>query len=374
MESLDCKHYQKEECRQCGLHSSYSHFLEEKTIDLHQLFPTLELVPSRWRESRYRAKFAVGFKNGQILLGAPDSRGQVQASLNQCELYPAELKRLLAHLPRYFSDCRLSIYDVEKQTGELKFVQLQQTTTGELLLTLLLRSRESLERLQKNLPGLQEKFPALKVVAVGLIPRATSVQQAQELLYLTEARSLRECLNGVNLLIGANSFFQTNPFMAAELYKMAQEWAQDLAGQKSDHHFIDAYSGVGGFAFHLAQAGLPVIAHEVDAQATELARQAAVLNGFQNNINFLCSDLESQAIELADHCLIVNPPRRGLSRLLIDKIQASRVPHVFYSSCNPETLRRDLLLLDKFQLSKATALDMFPMNQHLEVAVTLVRK
>jgi 23S rRNA (uracil747-C5)-methyltransferase len=75
----------------------------------------------------------------------------------------------------------------------------------------------------------------------------------------------------------------------------------------------------------------------------------------------------------APDLLIVNPPRRGLGRQLADWIEASGISDVVYSSCNPQTLARDLAAMGSYRIVEARLLDMFPHTAHAEVVVRLVR-
>ena len=53
--------------------------------------------------------------------------------------------------------------------------------------------------------------------------------------------------------------------------------------------------------------------------------------------------------------------------------QASGVPTIVYSSCNPDTLARDLAAMPAYRAVEARAFDMFPQTEHLEVMALLER-
>jgi 23S rRNA (uracil747-C5)-methyltransferase len=70
---------------------------------------------------------------------------------------------------------------------------------------------------------------------------------------------------------------------------------------------------------------------------------------------------------------VVNPPRRGIGADLAGWLQESGVRHVVYSSCNAESLARDLALMPPLRPVEARVLDMFPHTTHYEVLVLLTR-
>ena len=74
--------------------------------------------------------------------------------------------------------------------------------------------------------------------------------------------------------------------------------------------------------------------------------------------------------------VIVNPPREGLSKLVIEPILESPPPVLIYISCMPPTLARDLKLLcsEVYDVQHVELYDMFPQTAHIETLVVLKRK
>jgi 23S rRNA (uracil747-C5)-methyltransferase len=69
----------------------------------------------------------------------------------------------------------------------------------------------------------------------------------------------------------------------------------------------------------------------------------------------------------------VNPPRRGIGSELSGWLEASGVRDVVYSSCNAESLARDLAAMPSLRPVRARLLDMFPQTTHYEVVTLLQR-
>lgn len=71
--------------------------------------------------------------------------------------------------------------------------------------------------------------------------------------------------------------------------------------------------------------------------------------------------------------VLVDPPRAGLDMGTINLI--SKIEHIIYISCNPETLARDLVELSKtHEVQDAAIYDQFPHTHHVESGVFLVKK
>ena len=70
--------------------------------------------------------------------------------------------------------------------------------------------------------------------------------------------------------------------------------------------------------------------------------------------------------------IIVDPPRNGLDKLVVESIIKSNVTKIIYVSCNSATQARDLNILSEYyNLTKSQAIDMFPQTYHVENVVLL---
>ena len=71
----------------------------------------------------------------------------------------------------------------------------------------------------------------------------------------------------------------------------------------------------------------------------------------------------------------VDPPRQGLEPEVAQALATTQPPRIYYISCDPATLTRDLkiLLPAGYALREARLFDMFPRTAHFETAVRLER-
>ena len=136
----------------------------------------------------------------------------------------------------------------------------------------------------------------------------------------------------------------------------------------------DLYCGVGGFALHVAAPGRRVVGVETSREAVRSARASAAAAGLPH-VAFRAGDATEFALGAATgpELVIVNPPRRGIGADLSAWLEASDVPNVVYSSCNPKSLAHDLARMPSYRIRTGRVLDMFPQTGHMEVAVLLQR-
>ena len=71
--------------------------------------------------------------------------------------------------------------------------------------------------------------------------------------------------------------------------------------------------------------------------------------------------------------VVMDPPRDGCNRAVLDAIKRFGVRRVVYVSCNPATLARDCRILAGYgyELESLKAFDMFPQTAHVESVAVL---
>ncbi|HLZ24954.1 MAG TPA: class I SAM-dependent RNA methyltransferase [Ktedonobacterales bacterium] len=176
---------------------------------------------------------------------------------------------------------------------------------------------------------------------------------------------MEESLLGQPFTIRPSSFFQTNTRQANRM----AELVLDRLPAGSDVTLVDAYCGVGTFARLLAPQAGRVLAIEESASAIRDAR--VNLNNVPN-VTILQGKVEDILPRIPDtiHGLVIDPPRAGCQRTVLDSLVARRVPRLVYISCGPDTLARDLAYLclrtAAYRLISVQPLDMFPQTAHIE--------
>ena len=100
----------------------------------------------------------------------------------------------------------------------------------------------------------------------------------------------------------------------------------------------------------------------------------------RNNLNKLfnfhgdCKELLPQIVSEYTQTIVLDPPRIGCDKKVIEVINSSKVKRVIYISCNPATLVRDIQRMDKYELKKIKLFDMFPETSSMECLAVLEEK
>ena len=177
--------------------------------------------------------------------------------------------------------------------------------------------------------------------------------------------TIEEEMGGASFRIRPSSFFQTNTAQANQMAALVL--GRLPAGPEVT--LVDAYCGVGAFARLLAERAGTVLAIEESASAIRDARWNLRETPNVEIIQAKVEDVLPGMIRRLDG-LVIDPPRSGCQRPVLDALIARRVPRVVYVSCNPDTLARDLATLclksDAYSLTSVQPLDMFPQTAHIE--------
>ena len=374
---MHCALYDAGRCRSCQwLEKPYPQQLNEKQSMLEQLLSQtavaayLPPLTSALQGFRNKAKMVVSGSVERPIFGMVARDGE-PVDLCDCPLYPASFAPIFDVLKPFIARAGLTPYNVARKRGELKFLLLTESSQGGMMLRFVLRSTSKLEQLRAALPWLQQQLPQLKVISANIQPVHMAILEGDEEIALTPDQALAECFNQVPLYIRPQSFFQTNPQVAADLYVTARDWVAELPVTS----MWDLFCGVGGFGLHCATPEMQLTGIEISAEAIACAQQSAEQLGL-DKVSFAALDSTQFATsrEQVPQLVLVNPPRRGIGAELCAYLSEMAPDYILYSSCNPSTMAQDIARLADYAVSRVQLFDMFPHTAHFEVLTLLIKK
>ena len=115
---------------------------------------------------------------------------------------------------------------------------------------------------------------------------------------------------------------------------------------------------------------------EIVEEAVKFAKINAKNNGIKNYM-YISSTAKDILKEVRkDDIIIVDPPRKGLDRKLVDGLIEKDVKNIVYVSCNANTLARDYSIFKEngYILKEISCIDMFPNTIHVECVVLLSKQ
>lgn len=363
-------------------HIDYEYQLEAKrqqVIDALQRlggFTEIEVEPT------LHTATPLNYRNKATYPLARSTTGQVQAgyyrqgthqlvNLNQCPVQNEQLNPLLAKIKKDIQQRGWSIYSEKRHQGKLRHLSLRiGQHTGEILVTLVTTNLH-LEGIEEQAQTWLQTYPQLVGVCLNENQAQTNAIFGQETLTVAGKGYLTEIFAGVELHIRPDTFFQVNT-AAAELLLNKLEDVLNLQGNEI---IVDAYCGIGTFTLPLAKKVKQAIGIEMQPSAIAQARSNAYINNIEN-VTFIVGAVEKslQKLKVKPDIILLDPPRKGCDRQVIDTLLDLLPPFIVYISCKPATLARDLKLIcqtQKYAISLVQPVDFFPKTTHVECLVLL---
>lgn len=373
-----CSYYNQKICSSCSrIEIDYPTQLKTKFDKLNMLldplgpFKTLPAVSSKETGFRNKAKFSITGTLEHPIVGLTGEKDlDLGRDITNCPLHHPLINDLASKLSDFIKLMKLHPYQIKDRKGELKgAIVYYSPETNEMYLRLILRSKESLDRIKKHTHELKRDFPHLTCISANIQPIPHAILEGAEEIFFTEQTFIHHQVLNTPMTLHPQGFVQTNQDVAGKLYSTAAHWAKELGPKK----FLELFSGQGAFSFFIQEFVSEALGIEINPEAVERANQTAKEKGWRH-LKFLAQDagkVEATALQFSPDLILVNPPRRGLgeARELLKKIEAN---YFIYSSCNAESLAQDLIeLKDHYQIVKAQVFDMFPHTEHFETLVLL---
>jgi 23S rRNA (uracil1939-C5)-methyltransferase len=260
-------------------------------------------------------------------------------------------------------------------TGARHVVARSGQATGRSVISLTTehRSRE----LASHGAALAKRLGDVAGIANSFEPPSENAVMGRKNVTVAGVSELEEEIDGLRFRVSPASFFQVNSRMVAKIFAFLEPHARGL------NSVVDLYCGAGTFALFFAKQGARVVGIEENPHAVREARANALLDGVAERTMFASARVEallrskagSDALAAADVAFL-DPPRKGSDEATLSALAAARVPRIWYLSCNPATLARDLAQLTAagYALELVQPFDMFPQTGHIEALAMLRRK
>lgn len=295
--------------------------------------------------------------------------------LETCYLQPEPSNSIRNAVNKFAKQNGYEYFFLRKGTGFLRNLIIRTTLKGEVMVILVVFKNDR-EKIAAILDHLKAEFPEISSLMYIVNTKKNDSIGDQEVIPYAGKDHLTERMGNLTFKVGPKSFYQTNPEQAFELYKIAEEFAD----VKDNELIYDLYTGTGTIAAFLAQKAKKVVGIEYVEEAVEDARINSRLNNISNT-QFYAGDMKDVFSEELfkeegyPDTVVLDPPRAGIHKNVIQALLAAGPNKIVYVSCNPATQARDIkLLAEQYSVERTRAVDMFPQTHHTENVVLLKKK
>ncbi|WP_216697172.1 23S rRNA (uracil(1939)-C(5))-methyltransferase RlmD [Anaerostipes faecalis] len=327
---------------------------------------------------RNKAQFPVGTdKEGNLVTGFYAGRTHSIIDCTHCAIQHPVNEKILLKVLDYMKENGISAYDEKIHQGLVRHIVTRVGfVTGEIMVCLVINGNK---KNLKNLDGLVEslkEIDGMTSICVNVNKEKTNRILGNRIEEVYGPPYIYDYIGNVKYQIGPLSFFQVNPKQTRVLYEKALEYAK-LNGEET---VWDLYCGIGTISLFLAQKAKQVYGVEIVKEAIDDARLNARMNHIDNATFFVGKAEEVLPEEYKKHgvyadVIVVDPPRKGCDKKLLDTMVKMEPKRIVYVSCDPATLARDVKVLGEngYQVEKVSVVDQFSHSSHVESVVLLTK-
>lgn len=379
-----CSIYKR--CGGCQMqHMSYEGQLEFKTNRVKEVIsrigklqdvvihPTVGMKePFRYRN---KVQLPIGKVKNEVSIGFYAPRSHDIIDMDTCLIQDETADKVVQLTRDWINKFNIEPYNEEENKGTLRHIMIRRGFKTSEVMVVIVTKEEVLPYSNEFVEIMVENISGLKSVIQNINSKKTNVILGSKNKVLWGKDKITDYIGEFKFNISPLSFFQVNPVQTEILYGKALEYA-GLTGEET---VFDAYCGTGTISLFLSQKAKKVYGVEIVPEAIEDAKKNAEENSVEN-VEFLVGESEKVIPELIKEgvkaeVVVVDPPRKGCERSLLEAFSIMGPDKIVYVSCDPATLARDLGILNElgYKTVEIQPVDMFPQTAHVECVVLMSR-
>lgn len=327
--------------------------------------------PSHYRN---KASFPINFKNS-LNIGFYKPRSHDIINISSCFIQNTANDQVIIKIREFILQNSISIYDESSNSGLLKHIVTRISQTGDIMVCIVVNA--SSFKFKKQLVSTLSSIGEVVSIIINFNTLNSNVILGSNTETIFGDDYLIDTIGDLKFQISPLSFYQVNSLQTIVLYNTILDFCE-LSGSEV---IFDLYCGIGTISLFLAKSAKFVHAVEIIPQAIENAIENASINSICN-VKFYVGKSEEiifdliQLNSISPNIVVVDPPRKGCDKVLLQVLANSRIPKIVYISCDNATFARDVAFLMQFGyvLSKVQPVDMFCMTHHVEVVALIELK
>lgn len=304
---------------------------------------------------RNKSSFPIVFKDNKVYIGMYENLSHNLIEIGECKISKPLINKVLKITENYLKT---------NKTNKLKHLVVREVG-GKALITIVSTTKNI------DLSGYTKVLEAENIdfsLTLNLNQDEKHILSNEFIdIYGDNSKEVEDF--GLRHKVNPASFMQINDSVKEKLYLKILENIENET-------VVDAYSGAGVLSGMIAKKAKFVYGIEISKSAIDLANQLAIDNKIEN-LTFICGNCKTEIPKLLpnieeDFITILDPPRSGCDKDVLDAILTTKPHKVLYVSCNPITLSRDLKILSEcYDIKSITPFDMFPQTSNVEVFTVL---
>ena len=287
-------------------------------------------------------------------------------------LYSEKVNQALQKLAALLKEEKITVYDRRSQKGTLRYIMIRESfSTGEMMLVMVTAETRKLNK--SLISKIHRTIPEFTSIYQNINLTRGHEILGKSTMHLRGEESITDKIGKYTYNLFPGTFFQVNTVQTEKLYAKVLEFLEP----KPEDLVVDAYGGIGTIGMYIAGSVRQVISVDSYKDAEKEGKISAEKNGI-TNLEFRTGKVEEILPEMEEEiqALIIDPPRAGCKKEVLESIVEKRIPRIIYVSCNPSTLARDLAILTEggaYQVEQIQPYDQFSQTSHVETVTLITR-
>lgn len=319
---------------------------------------------------RNKASIPVTWSRGKFLAGFYKKRSHYIVPFASCPVLSPRVEDICQKLLAEIATAKLQ---------NVREIVVRSATNGTDSLACVIMTKQPTKQDIETLKQIANHTKPLTGLSVNINGSGSNFIWGDRFINIYGSDTMKETLDGLTFIMEVSSFFQINSAQAEQLYKYVVDLLK--TGEETKSNILELYSGVGSLTCFLARA-VKNTGQVLAVESWKPASKYILHNARQNNLsNVRVMEMEAEkAVEMLEQkketsfdAVVLDPPRSGCDKKVIESLIKISAPKIIYVSCNPATLARDAELLCRagYKLISAKPFDMFPQTGHVETVALM---
>ena len=324
----------------------------------------------------YRNKAQMPFRNTNfgLALGFYKPNSNHFVFVDNCLVHNDEINEINRHVLKLMRKYKQKAYDMRNKEGILSFlvVRFLENTKSASVTFVVKKYNDVLSKIAKDLIS---DIKSGKSVSYSLDNTKTNLIISNPIKILEGTEKIKEFYDDLVFEISPDAFHQMNTLQMKKMYDLILE----KANINQDSTCFDLYSGIGITSLLISKHAKKVYGIDYSEASISDAKINAKINNV-TNAEFIQDHVESALPKLINKgikpdVLVLDPPRTGMSDVVLEAVLKVLPKQIVYISCNPSTLAKNISdLYSKYRVKEINPIDMFPQTASVESVTILELK
>lgn len=321
---------------------------------------------------RSKVKLAVRGTVDCPKIGLFEEKSHRIVDITSCPLHYPVMDEAGLLIRQEMKNHRVIPYQEESSTGRLRYLQMVVNRSDlRIQLTLVVNGNHLLENEIAFLGEIQ-KNPIFHSIWVNFLPGSTNTVIGKDWQLVFGEEDFWQEIRGISFCFHPSCFSQAHVFVFEQMIFFIETLLNEGVC------ILELYAGVGCIGLLLARKAANVVLVESSPKARACFEKtlSKLEKRLFDKCTFISASVEEGNFSWSADVILVDPPRKGLSRKCKEKIFFSSAKQVIYISCGPESFMRDCeeFLAEGWILHQTQSFLLFPGSDHVEIIASFKKQ